>query len=308
MLDFKKMGILLIVVISAVVYMPSLFSSGRIDTYMSNEPHLVYSTLRCDRSGSAIQDMLYAHAYVFSLNQNNTRILNQRIVYGGACNIGYENTYTQAHKKILEKIGLLDILPILNNCEGLQDIFENTVYRTRKKDALLQNSEWLRYIHSFIRKKMAKNESETNKTIATVIHIRRGDVDPCVKGASFYRYCPNSYYLDIIHKYVPKRSHVQIFSEFRSYENFPEKFCDSCTMELDKDVADVWVAIIKADIVVLSKSSFSYAPAILNPKRDALIIYAPFWHQKLPHWVQASDYILNKSKIELEHMRKELRC
>jgi hypothetical protein len=39
--------------------------------------------------------------------------------------------------------------------------------------------------------------------------------------------------------------------------------------------------MISSDILVMSKSSFSYVAALLH---QGLVIYEPFWHRPMGHW------------------------
>jgi hypothetical protein len=66
----------------------------------SNLPAIIYSKLRDDRSGAAIQDMLFAHAYAY----NNHRI------YGGACPMDGPVQHDNAHRRLIQALGLQHIL------------------------------------------------------------------------------------------------------------------------------------------------------------------------------------------------------
>ncbi len=57
-------------------------------------------------------------------------------------------------------------------------------------------------------------------------------------------------------------------------------------LHLNDDVARTWHAFASADILVLSRSSYSYSAALYN---TGVVIYTKFWHSKLPSWVQFSD-------------------
>lgn len=60
-----------------------------------------------------------------------------------------------------------------------------------------------------------------------------------------------------------------------------------------------FVEMISSDILVMSKSSFSYLCALLNP--NAIIIYTPFWHPPLKNWL-----VYRSDDTWLVEFRKEL--
>ena len=55
--------------------------------------------------------------------------------------------------------------------------------------------------------------------------------------------------------------------------------------DLFLDVDAVWTMqqLIEADILIMSKSSFSYVAALIS---DGIKLYEPFWHAPLPDWIQ----------------------
>lgn len=52
---------------------------------------------------------------------------------------------------------------------------------------------------------------------------------------------------------------------------------------INGDPVDSFLRLASADILVISKSSFSYLAALLNP--DAVVIYCPFLHPRLRGWL-----------------------
>jgi hypothetical protein len=51
---------------------------------------------------------------------------------------------------------------------------------------------------------------------------------------------------------------------------------------IDEDLKDTFTALVGSDILVTSRSSFSYIAAILN---DGEIYYLPFWHKPKKNWI-----------------------
>jgi hypothetical protein len=122
-----------------------------------------------------------------------------------------------------------------------------------------------------------------NKKHETHIHIRRGDV---VKNWGM-RYELNEYYrklIDIVKQCVPQTICV-IHSQSHTDAPLLPVFSD-CTIKYDKTAEEDFKDMINADILIMSKSSYSYAPAILNPN---VVIYKPFWHLPLENWLDSTS-------------------
>lgn len=115
------------------------------------------------------------------------------------------------------------------------------------------------------------------------IHIRRGDVK-----IGNTRYTPNSYYVDIIEnlKAINPNFEITIFSQSESSEPFSEFIQLGCKLQLDTDLVSTWKEMIFADVLVMSKGSFSYVPAIYNSN---FVIFQPAWYIKLNHWHHIED-------------------
>ena len=260
---------------------------------------VLYTQSRGDRSGSVVHDMLYAHAYIFALNDTDR---HTNTIYGGACFPPFRiNSKTRKNRKLLKQIGLAKELPLVS-CKDESNIMQASLYRN---DQVFHNPRWLSSIHSTVQGNIQVREKIHEHV--TAVHMRRGDVRPCTKGAEFYRYCPNQHYLEIMAKYVPKESHIQIYSETESYETFTD-FAECCSMELDKDLGETWLEMMTADLLILSRSSFSYVPALLNVNPNVQVIYTPFWHAMLPNWTTVDSGILNNTEVESIRLRKEYKC
>ncbi len=127
------------------------------------------------------------------------------------------------------------------------------------------------------------------------IHIRRGDVT----SKDFLRWIPNSYYKKIINycknKYPLHK--IVIYSE-GSVEDFSELATKDVTFKLNGNALDIFVELTMSDILITSKSAFSYCAAILSDKK---VYYIPFWHAPLPHWntIKIQESVLEKAKNKL---------
>jgi hypothetical protein len=66
------------------------------------------------------------------------------------------------------------------------------------------------------------------------------------------------------------------------------------------DIFDVLDHLIHADLLVTSKSTVSYLPAIIN---KGIIIYEHFWHAPLQHWLDMEIDFRESLKNKLIELR-----
>lgn len=257
-----------------------------------------YSRTRGDRSGSAILDMLMAHAFSF---QSDAR-------YGGAC--GNESYVTLPNqRKLIATLGLESELPF--SCPtsyGFKEsyrILDFASYTSNGSQIFTQ--KWLNYIRSKSRRLYRKS---ANYQIA--VHVRRGDVTLC--GSKFKRYFPNHYYLGLIDLYTPKTGNpynVTIFSnqvspDAHNSHEFKEPWSDfidrGYDLQLGSDLPATWESMITADVLILSKSGFSYVPAIFN--LNGKIVYSPYWTQPIPGWDVVSAQLIKRGRQLMRQLQK----
>ncbi len=280
-----------------------------------------YSTTRKDRAGALILDMLMAHAFSWTLGRH----------YGGVCGPLYPNA--NDHRRMIQVLGLQDELVYPMNplpCERFNGtntnhnnmVLPRDVYM-KWKDTAIFTPEWINYIRqrqqlptittrsSYIKsasrtrspsskspKRIQKFPTHKPQEARMIVHVRRGDVTPCM--GEYFRYVPNSHYLHLIQQYITSHNDTQynvtIYSESKSFESwqdfhkFSENVSGCCTLSLDGDMADVWRDMLGFDdrnarrVLILSMSSFSLIPAILADASTTTVVYTPFWHHPLPHW------------------------
>lgn len=247
--------------------------SNYISNYIMKQIYY-FSRGRNDRSGAQIHDMLFAKAYCMKNNYH----------YVG-CPIKSGET-----KELIRYLKL----PNYYN-EYIAKTYYNHIELDSKKYKELDSDIFTPYI----RKEIISNFNYTSTDIFTItIHIRRGDVNPH-KHADRYLY--NKYYIKILLQiytslYINKCTptiRINICSESKSYENLNEfkKYFPKCNLYLDTPLKEVYSLAINADIFIMSRSSFSFIPAFYNKK---CVIYHPFWHNKLDHWLDSTDTNFNK--------------
>ncbi len=141
-----------------------------------------------------------------------------------------------------------------------------------------------------------KTRKPSDEGLRIAIHLRRGDVSPTQHAD---RYTPDDKILELIDwlqnsmQPVSPRPELHVYSQ-GSAEAFKAYAQRGCHMHLDDDALNDLLAMSKADILVIAKSSFSYVAGLLN---QGLVIYEPFWHTPPAHWI---------SIHEVEHVKTAL--
>lgn len=260
------------------------------DSIVSEPLQLYYHKARIDRSGATIQDMLLAHAYAFRHNQT----------YGGAC-AKAPLLYQKDHMIMIEVLGLSHVLkfacpPTGSRIEKLDTM--HTRFGTR-----LWNNEWLEHIRSQQRGIQIDNLA-LNRGKQVVLHIRRGDVDLCDPETTD-RYLTNQHYHSLIKKFASDVTQITIFSERKSSETWDDFSSNGIAynLQLDQAPAEAWKAMMNADTLILSKSSFSIVPSIFNRGE---VIYTPFWVKPLTHWKVVDDDTVRTSQRYEIRLRDQL--
>jgi hypothetical protein len=223
--------------------------------------------------------MLMAHAYAFS----------QNLTYAGACDVDDDAPgRLEPAKALIAALGLDDVLKFSCPSDKARPSFLGPKKYRGRKDSTLSDA-YLQHVRSLVRYPPERHGG-------AVIHMRRGDVSPC--GAYANRYLPNSYYLEIVTELLPPGLNVTILSESESAEPFDD--FANCTLWIDSDLPSAWRAMLTADFVVLSKSSFSFVPAMLNP--TGTVLYTPFLLSPLPGWVTVPPAIRERSQARVLEM------
>ena len=215
-----------------------------------------------------------------------------------------------------------------SNVLFIQDRHDYLRYGTTR----LWTTEWLQYIrsqqqqqqqrlpsHQLSASSAIRKKDPSKNEINVVVHIRRDDVSLC-DGNTFDRYIPNSYYQTLLERYTDNKHtntkySVIIYSESNSTEPWSDFDSMNYRLKLDESPIDVWYAIMNADIVILSWSSFSIIPAIFNHRIPAnegnvgsstgsgTIIYTPFWI-KIPITTSSFENWIAMDQDSIRNMRR----
>lgn len=148
--------------------------------------------------------------------------------------------------------------------------------------------------------------SSENFNIA--IHVRRGDImdDPSNPNLTM-RYLSNNYFEKVLKQviqniHLKKPIHIYFFSQGKP-EDYPE-FSQYANLHwcFDMDAQTSFLHLVYADLLITSKSSFSYKPALLN--NGIKICPRNFWHG----YPDSKDWILcdNNGIFDVSSLRNAL--
>jgi hypothetical protein len=123
-----------------------------------------------------------------------------------------------------------------------------------------------------------------NDCFNIAVHIRRSnEVDIGIPDANI-RYTVDEYYLKKIEtireKYKHKKLCFHIYSQ-GNLSDFTKYNSKDTVFKINMNVFDTFKEMVAADVLIMSKSSFSYIAAILS---DGDIYYQLFWHPHMKHW------------------------
>lgn len=152
--------------------------------------------------------------------------------------------------------------------------------------------------------------SKENFNIA--IHVRRGDIMTNLNDPGMAkRYLNNLYFEKVLKQViqnlkVAKPIHIYLFSQgkledFQEFATFPNlHWC------LEMTAMESFTHFIYADLLITSKSSFSYKPALLN--NNLKLSPIPFWHgyPNSEQWILAnSDGTIPKEQLDKLSINRE---
>ena len=128
------------------------------------------------------------------------------------------------------------------------------------------------------------NHDSTVLNIA--FHIRRGDVNQ----ADIARFTDNERILSTLQTITYHLNQKEIAYKLSIYSQGKKEdfgnLSSLATLYLNGNVFEDFHHLVKADVLFMAKSSFSYSAALLS---DGLIVYEPFWHPPLNEWLLYED-------------------
>jgi len=197
-----------------------------------------------------------------------------------------EHNYDNDDKYIEKAENVINLKNNIPNIDN-NNIIEIPYHKIR--DFLDNNVDlWCDSSHmAFIKECYWSNKSKhyfNNDKFNVAIHIRRENLhDKCMAGERVTT--PNSYYLNIMNiiskKHYDKNLLFHIYSQ-GNIDNFKEFLNnENIKLYLNYDVFETFNALVAADALVTSPSSFSYVAALIS---DGDIYFKKFWHNPRKNW------------------------
>lgn len=271
--------------------------SGGVSPFATGDVMVFHHTLGPSKGKEAavVLDMLMVHAYAYMEGE----------IYGGSCGEG-NDFGRDAENSLIEAIGLTKELrfecPRENEYDGRKKMIAYKKYAADGVRAI--TPEYVDLLKSVTlypdRSKVFGRDDPDRFTI--VVHVKRGPkTTPCMNQYNGYdAYLPNLHYQHLIDKYMRPNARVIIFSQSDSYESFDEFKDRGYELQIDGDIADVWRSLILADVAILSRSSFSYVPAVLA---KGTVIYTSFWHKPIRGWTKVGKEVLETTEEEMKRLK-----
>jgi hypothetical protein len=147
-----------------------------------------------------------------------------------------------------------------------------------------------------------------NRFITVAVHMRRGDVTPAhpQRFTPVETVCETTRLVKSLLEDCGQQYRVCLYSQgavgdFACLEALGAQLC--------LDVDPVWTMrqLVEADILVMSKSSFSYVAALIS---DGIKLYEPFWHSPLGSWIardSAGGFDLPAFECQLQLLTQQRR-
>jgi hypothetical protein len=157
-----------------------------------------------------------------------------------------------------------------------------------------ENVRFYRMLRPRLRQKLFSNAAVpqrkyfSQEKLRVVVHLRRGDAQ-----RHPHRMMPLEEYRTILQgvvaavKLINGTQHIVVHSEGRVKDLLflQEEF--DAELVMDSDPLDAWLDFINADILVLSKSSFSYSAGVYS---EGVVVYKPsLMKGQIMDWVSVGD-------------------
>jgi|GEM_PF-1820362 len=148
------------------------------------------------------------------------------------------------------------------------------------------------------------NETRPDGHVGISVHVRRGDVSP---SRNFDRFTSNAdlvNWIAAVSELALSAGLVPDITVFSQGE--PDEFSDiakatQCKLRLNVDPVDTLKEMASSDVLLMSKSSFGFLAALLC---DGVVVYEPFWHGPLPHWVRIENGEIQDRNLLLSRLKK----
>ncbi len=192
----------------------------------------------------------------------------------------------------------------LKHCHEYANVFPNRY--TRLKPSFSQ-----KYSSNPKTRSEIEGDCKESNGLKLALHIRRGDV--LKTGRFAKRYTDNQSIIELIQNIldaVPanlnSKLSIQIFSQgnVKDFSDITQSISEiPISLHLNECVFETFHALVKADILVMSRSTFSYMAAMAS---SGVKLYDPFYHRPLRSWVVCDgQYRFDQKKLKF-HLSQQL--
>lgn len=170
---------------------------------------------------------------------------------------------------------------------GPQNIFNRpgTLYELDNCHAFTDRypEHWMRTLEHMKRERWPAPPKRKNRMLTVAAHARRGDVPPSER----LRYTTNEQLFRALSSIRDALLEKQISCDLHVYSEGAEHDFASLkklpvTLHLNGDQIRDWENLRAADILIVSRSAYSFSAALLS---DGIILCPRFWHEPLPDWM-----------------------
>jgi hypothetical protein len=246
----------------------------------SQDYKIITNPLRTDGFGAQFQTIIYSVIY--------SELTNNRYVYTPFCSM--EHNYDMDPEFIAKKEWLINFIgnfPLNRDSKIQSTTSVNDLISFFESNLVAcYNSQSLQKIRGVFFKNKNRNDYFDAENFHIAIHVRRPNPhDSRVDGTN----TPDHEYLRIIKNlrnvYSVKKPLFHIYSQ-GNIESFNSIYTgDDIFFHLNESTEQTFTSLVLADVLVTSRSSFSYTAGILS---QGVIYYTPFWHPPLPNWISIS--------------------
>lgn len=142
----------------------------------------------------------------------------------------------------------------------------------------------------------ARAEHKFGKVVRVGIHIRRGDVS---EAQTRDRFVSANVYLRRIESIRKVLLSLNLDPEIHIYSNGTEEEFEQLSkagveLHLTLGAIETMSDLIKSDIILTAKSTFSYVAGLFNP---GIVVYDDFARSPLPEWMRLNRGVLNEGEL-----------
>tara|TARA_B100001175_G_scaffold312698_1_gene319123 strand:- start:2210 stop:2968 length:759 start_codon:yes stop_codon:yes gene_type:complete len=222
-----------------------------------------------DGFGAIYQLIIFYYLYIKINNLNYCYTPFKKMLHNYDNDENFEN-------KLENLINFKNNFKINNNELDIEVINHRDVYKLIQSDIdLFTNNIHMEHIKNIFRENKNVDFFKNNK-LNVAVHIRRPSPkdDTRIDGTD----TPDRYFLDKI-KHIRENYNNLLFHIYSegNINNFKEYINNDVILHINENIVDTFTGMVFADILIMSRSSFSYAAALIS---NGIIYYNPFWHPK----------------------------